>query len=111
MSSSKIKKGDRVEIIAGKDKGKSGKVLEVDKKKSRLIVEGRNMVTKHKKPSKNKQSGEIVKMENYIHASNVMYVHKGKPTRIGFTVEKREVDGKIVTIKHRVAKSTGEQID
>ena len=103
MAMAKIKKGDTVKVIAGKDVGAEGKVLSVDKKKNRLIVEGVNIVKKHTKPSMANQNGGIVEQEAEIDASNVMYVHKGKPTRIGF-----KVDG---DKKVRIAKSTGEVID
>ena len=101
MSMLKIKKGDTVKVIAGKDKGKEGKVLTVDGGK--VIVEGVNTVTKHAKASQANPKGGIVTQEAAIDVSNVMYVHKGKATRVGFTV----ADGK----KVRVAKSTGEVID
>ena len=101
MSMLKIKKGDTVKVIAGKDKGKEGKVLTVDGGK--VIVEGVNTVTKHTKASQTNPKGGIVQQEAAIDVSNVMYVHKGKATRVGFTT----VDGK----KVRVAKSTGEVID
>ena len=103
MSMAKIKKGDTVKVIAGKDVGAEGKVLSVDKKNGRVTVEGVNIVKKHEKPSMSNQNGGIVEQEAAIDVSNVMYVHKGKATRIGFKVE----DGK----KVRVAKSTGEVID
>ena len=103
MSTMKIKKGDLVRVIAGKDKDKEGKVLAVNKEKNTLIVEGINMITKHTKPSAANQNGGIVKQEGPIDASNVMYLHKGKATRVGF---KLEGDKKV-----RVAKSTGEVID
>ena len=103
MSMSKIKKGDTVKVIAGKDVGAEGKVLSVDKKSGRLIVEGVNVVKKHTKPSMANQNGGIVEQEAAIDASNVMYVHKGKPTRVGFKID----GGK----KVRIAKSTGEVID
>ncbi|MBR4574236.1 MAG: 50S ribosomal protein L24 [Lachnospiraceae bacterium] len=103
MSMAKIKKDDTVKVIAGKDVGAEGKVLSVDKKSGRLIVEGVNIVKKHTKPSMANQNGGIVEQEAPIDASNVMYVHKGKPTRIGF-----KVDG---DKKVRIAKSTGEVID
>ena len=103
MSAMKIKKGDTVKVIAGKDKGKEGKVLSVDIKNNRVIVEGINMITKHAKPSMANQQGGIINKEALIDMSNVMYVLNGKATRIGFQV----VDGK----KVRVAKSTGEVID
>ncbi len=103
MSTMKIKKGDLVKVIAGKDKDKEGKVLAVNKEKNTVIVEGINMVTKHTKPSAANQNGGIVKQEGPIDVSNVMYLHKGKATRVGF---KLDGDKKV-----RVAKSTGEVID
>ena len=83
----KIKKGDTVKVIAGKDKDKEGKVLSVDAKKNKVIVEGINMITKHTKPSMQDQQGGIVNKEAPIDLSNVMYLHKGKVTRIGYKVE------------------------
>ena len=103
MSMFKIKKGDTVKVIAGKDKDKEGKVVSVDRKNNKVIVEGINKITKHEKPSMANQNGGIVQKEAPIDASNVMYVHKGKATRIGFKIEK----GK----KVRYAKSTGDVID
>ena len=103
MLTMKIKKGDMVKVIAGKDKDKEGKVLAVNKEKNTVVVEGINMVTKHTKPSAANQNGGIVKQEGPIDASNVMYLHKGKATRVGF---KLDGDKKV-----RVAKSTGEVID
>ncbi len=109
----KIKRGDKVRIIAGKDKGKEGTVLLVDKKSHRVIVEGANMISKHQKPNASRANaqGGIVKKEAPVDASNVMYLHKGKPTRIGFKLTVTEKDGKKVTEKQRIAKSTGEVID
>ena len=103
MSTMKIKKGDTVKVIAGKDKDKEGKVLSVDKKNGRVVVEGVNMVTKHVKPSAANQDGGIVQKEAALDMSNVMYVHNGKPTRIGFKIENDK--------KVRYAKSTGEVIE
>ena len=103
MSTMKIKKGDTVKVIAGKDKDKEGKVISVDRKNGRVLVEGVNMLTKHTKPSAANQEGGIIHQEGPIDASNVMYVHKGKATRVGF-----KVDG---DKKVRYAKSTGEVID
>ena len=97
----KIKKGDTVKVIAGKDKDKEGKVLAV--KDGKVLVEGVNMVTKHTKPSAANQQGGIVNKEAPIDASNVMLVVQGKATRVGF---KMEGDKKV-----RVAKATGEVID
>ena len=103
MSTMKIKKGDTVKVIAGKDKDKEGKVVSVDRKNGRVLVEGINKVTKNEKPSAANQNGGIVQKEAPIDISNVMYVHKGKPTRIGFKME----NGK----KVRFAKSTGDIVD
>ena len=103
MSTMKIKKGDTVKVIAGKDKDKEGKVISVDRKNGRVLVEGVNMLTKHTKPSAQNQNGGIVTQEGPINASNVMLVVKGQTTRVGFKVE----DGK----KVRIAKKTGEVID
>ena len=103
MSTMKIKKGDMVKVIAGKDKDKEGKVISVDRKNGRVLVEGVNMLTKHTKPSAANQEGGIIHQEGPIDASNVMYVHKGKATRVGF---KMDGDKKV-----RYAKSTGEVID
>ncbi|MDE6530596.1 MAG: 50S ribosomal protein L24 [Lachnospiraceae bacterium] len=102
----KIKKGDTVRVITGSvknGKGKDGKVISVDAKNGKVLVEGVNMVKKHSKPSMANQTGGIIEKEAPIDISNVMYVHKGTPTRIGFKV----VDGK----KVRIAKSTGDVID
>ncbi len=99
----KIKKGDTVKVIAGKEKDKEGKVLSVDTKNGKVLVEGVNMATKHTKPSAANQTGGIIQKEAPIDISNVMYLHKGKATRVGF---KLEGDKKV-----RFAKTTGEVID
>ena len=104
MATLKIKKGDTVKVIAGKDKDKEGKVLEVNAKEGTVLVEGVNMIKKHVKPGKESENGGIITHEGPIHVSNVMYVHKGQPTRIGFHVDE---NGK----KVRYAKSTKEAID
>ena len=103
MSTMKIKKDDMVKVIAGKDKDKEGRVLAVNKKDGKVLVEGVNMLTKHTKPTMANQNGGIVHQEGPIHISNVMYLHKGQPTRIGF---KFDGDKKV-----RFAKSTGDIID
>ena len=103
MASLKIKKGDTVKVIAGKDKDKEGEVIAVDPKKNTVLVEGVNMITKHTKPSMANQQGGIIHQEGPIDISNVMYVHKGKATRVGF---KMDGDKKV-----RFAKSTGDVID
>jgi len=101
MAMNKIKKGDTVKVITGKDKGKEGKVIAA--KDGKVIVENVNTVTKHSKPSQANPQGGIVHQEAAFDVSNVMYVSKGKPSRVGF----KFVDGK----KVRYAKATGEVID
>lgn len=101
--SMKIKRGDTVKVIAGKDCNAEGKVISVDVKKHRVTVEGVNMVTKHAKPSQANPNGGIIQKEAPIDVSNVMLVYKGKPTRVGFKIEGDK--------KVRFAKATGEVID
>ena len=105
MSTMKIKKGDTVKVIAGKDKDKEGKVLAVNKKDGKVLVEGVNMLTKHTKPSAANQNGGIVHQEGYIDASNVMYYDtKAKaPVKIGY-----KIDG---DKKVRINRKTGNVID
>ncbi|MBR6402983.1 MAG: 50S ribosomal protein L24 [Eubacterium sp.] len=105
MATSKIKKGDLVRVIAGKDKDKEGKVLAVDVKNNTVLVEGVNKVFKHTKPSMANQQGGIVEKEAPLDMSNVMYLYKGKTVRVGFTGEGKD--------KKRVAKVNGklEKID
>ena len=100
-----IKSGDTVKVIAGNDKGKTGKVLEIISEKNRALVEGVNIVTKHVKPSAAKPEGGIEKTEAAIHISNLMVVDpsKGEPTRIG---RKLNDNGKL----QRYSKKTGEFI-
>jgi large subunit ribosomal protein L24 len=99
----KIKKGDRVIMLAGKDKGRSGQVTKVMPKDGRLIVSGLNLVRRHTRPSQADPQGGIKSREASVHVSNVAIVdNNGKPTRVGFRLE----DGK----KVRFAKSTGEVI-
>ncbi len=103
MSMLKIKKGDTVKVIAGKDKDKEGKVIAVNQKDGKVVVEGVNMITKHAKPNAANPNGGIIHQEAPIDASNVMYIHKGKVTRVGI---KMDGDKKV-----RYAKSTGDVID
>ena len=101
--SAKIKKGDRVVVLTGKDKGRSGNVLKVLPKDERVVVEGLNMVQRHTRPSQGDPQGGINSKEASLHISNVAIVDsKGKPTRVGF-----KVDG---DKKVRIAKTTGEVI-
>ena len=104
MAMAKIKKGDTVKVIAGKDVGAEGKVLSVDKKSGRLIVEGVNIVKKHTKPSMANQNGGIVEQEAPIHISNLMVVVGKTPTKVGRRID--EKTGKLV----RYSKKTGEEI-
>ena len=97
----KIKKGDQVMVIAGNDKGSKGRVLEILRKKNRVIVEGVKIVKKHMKPTQDDPGG-IKEMEASIHISNVMLMDKSEPTRVGRKVQ----DGKIV----RYSKKSGEII-
>jgi large subunit ribosomal protein L24 len=103
MPRSKIKKGDTVRVIAGRDKHAEGKVIAVNHTDQKIKVEGVNMITKHVKATPQNQHGGIQNQEGTINMSNVMLLHKGDITRVGFKIE----DGK----KVRYAKSTGEVID
>ena len=103
MSAMKIKKGDTVKVITGKDKGKEGKVLSVNVKNSTVLVESVNMITKHAKPSMANTEGGIIDKEAPIHVSNVMVVSDGKVSRVGF---KMDGDKKV-----RYAKATGKVLD
>lgn len=103
MATAKIKKGDTVRVIAGRELSKEGKVTAVDVKNHKVLVEGINKVKKHEKPNMNNQNGQIVEKEAFLDLSNVMLVVDGKATRVGFKVE----DGK----KVRFAKATGKTID
>lgn len=100
-----IKKGDTVKVIAGDDKGKQGKVLELLLSKNRAVVEGINIVTKHEKPSAGKPEGGIKKTEAGVHISNLMLVDpaSGKTTRVGRKLNEK---GKL----QRYSKKTGELI-
>ncbi|MFA1821665.1 50S ribosomal protein L24 [Virgibacillus oceani] len=100
-----VKKGDKVKVISGKDRGKEGTILEAFPKKDRVLVEGINMVKKHAKPSQENPQGGILELEASIHVSNVMPIDSksGEPTRVGY----EERDGK----KVRIAKKSGEAID
>ncbi|ACZ29677.1 ribosomal protein L24 [Xylanimonas cellulosilytica DSM 15894] len=110
-----IKKGDQVIVIAGRDKGKTGRVLEVLKDSDRLVVEGIQRVTKHVKAgqtSRGTRTGGIETVEAPIHVSNVMLVdpESKKGTRVGVRLEQVERDGKTKTVRVRVAKRSGKDI-
>ena len=100
----KIKTGDNVVVLTGKDKGRQGNVLKVLPKEDRVVVEGLNMVQRHTRPTQSDPQGGIKNKEAALHISNVAIVDsKGKPTRVGFRVEGDK--------KVRVAKTTGEVIN
>ena len=99
----KIRKGDKVVVLTGKDKGRTGEVIPVMPKEDRAIVSGVNMVKRHQRQTQSQEAG-IINKEASLHLSNLAIADKdGKPTRVGFSV----VDGK----KVRVAKRSGEVID
>src|SRR5690625_4603402 len=100
-----VKKGDKVKVLSGKDRGKQGVVLESYPKTERVLVEGINMIQKHAKPAQENPQGGILNQEAAIHASNVMPIDpkSGEPTRVGY----EERDGK----KVRIAKKSGEPLD
>lgn len=105
MEKWRIKKGDTVQVMTGKDKGKSGEIIEVLRDERRVKVKGLNIVTKHKRPSQMSVGG-IERVEASIHASNVMVLDPKdqKPTRVGYNISK---DG----TKTRVARRSGEVLD
>ena len=105
MSKVNIRKGDNVYVLSGEDRGKTGRVLKVDAKKERVLVEGVNFVMKAMKPNAKHPQGGLVKMEAPIHISNVNLIDpkSGKPTRIG---RKKDSEGRSV----RYSKKSGEEI-
>jgi large subunit ribosomal protein L24 len=90
----KLRKGDLVKVMTGTSKGKEGKIISIDRKSLRAIVEGVNLVSRHTKPNSKSPQGGIVKKEAPIHISNLMYVEGGKTTRIGRKLD--EKTGKLV---------------
>ncbi|MTT32757.1 50S ribosomal protein L24 [Terrilactibacillus sp. BCM23-1] len=100
-----VKKGDKVQVISGKDKGKQGVILEAFPSKQRVVVEGVNVVKKHSKPNQMSTQGGIVEFEAPIHVSNVMPLDPktNEPTRVGYRIENGN--------KVRFAKKSGEVFD
>jgi len=99
----KLKKNDMVKVLTGKDKGKSGRILEIDSEKGRVLVEGLNMKKKTVRPRNQQEKGGIIEIEGYLHISNVSVLAKnGKTTRLGYKFDGGE--------KVRFAKTTGESI-
>jgi len=103
MAAAKIKKGDQVIVLSGKDKGKTGTVTQSMPKDGKVIVGGVNVATRHRKPTQAEPQGGLVKVEAPLHVSKVAHVVDGKPARVRFEVQ----DGK----KVRVAVKTGAKID
>ena len=101
MGSIKLKTGDTVRVMSGTDKGKEGKIVKMFLAKNRAIVEGVNMVSKHRKPSANNPQGGIEKIEASIHISNLMLVEDNKPVRVGFRFE----DGKKIRFSKKSDKA------
>ena len=99
----KLRKGDTVVVIAGKDKGKEGEILTVLPEDNKVIVQGVNIAKRHKKATSQTQQAGIIEQAMPVNASNVMLVHKGKPTRVGYKIK---ADG----TKVRVAKKSGEEV-
>ena len=105
----KIKRDDVVQVIAGRDKGKSGRVLQVDRDKGKVLVEGISMVKRHTRPNPSQQiKGGIAERESMIDVSNVMLVNsKGEPTRVGYRIEGTGA----ATHRVRIAKKGGEVLE
>lgn len=103
MVETKLKKNDLVKILTGKDKGKTGRIIEIDREKGRVLVEGCNIKKKTVRPKNQQEKGGIIEVEGPIAISNVGLVGKdGKPTRLGYKIEGDK--------KVRIAKSTGESV-
>lgn len=102
----RIKKGDLVEVIAGKERGKRGTVLQVDRERHRVLVEGVNFMYRHTRPTQQGPQGGIIQREAFLHASNVMVIdpESDRPTRIGIRVE---TDGR----RTRIARRSGRPLD
>ncbi|MDO4253970.1 MAG: 50S ribosomal protein L24 [Kocuria sp.] len=114
MPKFKIKTGDLVQVISGKkdNKGKQGKVLRVIPETQRVVVEGVNVVTRHKRATMQGEAGGIEKVEAPIHISNVALVdpETKKPTKVGYRIETVERNGRTKTVRVRVSKSTGKDL-
>ncbi|MBL7911357.1 MAG: 50S ribosomal protein L24 [Bacteroidia bacterium] len=104
MSKIKLKKGDTVKVISGESRGTTGKIVSIDIKKERAIVEGVNMVSKSEKPSAKNTNGGIVKKEGSIHISNLMFLEGGKTVRLG-----RKLNEKTQKLE-RISKKTKEAV-
>jgi large subunit ribosomal protein L24 len=104
MSKIKLKKGDTVKVLSGESRGATGKIVSIDTKKMRAVVEGVNLISKSEKPNAKNTNGGIVKKEGSIHLSNLMFVEGGKGIRLGKKLD--EKSGKLV----RVSRKTKEAV-
>jgi len=104
MNYMKIKTNDNVKIVAGKDKGKEGKVIQVFAKEGKIVVEGMNIMKKHLRPKKHGEKGQVIELAAPFDASNAMLICEkcGKPTRVGYKVEEKS--------KNRICKKCKEVI-
>ena len=103
MLGCKLRKNDQVRVVTGKERGKQGKILQIDRKNNRVVIEGLNMVKKAMRKSKTNQKGGIAEIEAAIHISNVqMICRKCGPTRIGFKLDSKD--------KNRICRKCGEQL-
>jgi len=107
----RLKKGDLVRVISGKDKGRDGRILLINRKKGCVVVEGINLIKKHQKPNALNPQGGIIEKEAPLNIAKVIYLHNGVPTKIGYRFESVKKDGKDVLVKRRFAKKTGDPID
>lgn len=98
----KFKVGDKVQVIAGKDKGTSGQIININKETKKVVVEGVNVVTKHNKPSQTNPEGRITKLPRPIDVSNIMILDGSTPSKIGYKIENG--------VKVRIAKKSGKVI-
>jgi len=99
----RLKTGMNVKVISGNHKDKEGKILKIIKDKNRVVIEGINLIKKHTRPTQDNPKGGIVEREGSLHISNVMYLHNGNPSRIGY---KKLEDG----TKVRISSKSGEEI-
>lgn len=106
----RLKKNDTVKVISGNSKGSVGKLLFIDRKKSKVIVEGVNIIHRHTKPNQKNQQGGIIKREAPINITNIMLMcsKTNQPTRVGINLIKDDVSGK--TTRMRLSKKSGEII-
>lgn len=107
----KIRKGDLVQVVAGRDKGEQGKVVRVNPDKMTVVVEGMNFRVRHTRPTQEQPNGARIRREQAIHYSNVMLVADGKPTRVGIKEDsKTNAKGAKKVVRTRVARTNGQEL-